>query len=142
VTYISSCTTIAPHFPTSIPFRLPFRTPTHSHFRGQHGYHCSRSCGAQSACSMRIVCSSLDIFLTKHSHHFSCGASEGTSPVHMAAARELAHAMHKANAKLVRGPQSFYPIQAYSTHLQLHFHEDTLLFRCHAAPLSCCLVIP
>ncbi|KAF1918258.1 hypothetical protein BDU57DRAFT_514938 [Ampelomyces quisqualis] len=32
-----------------------------------------------------------------------CGASEGTHPVHMAAARSLAHALHKANTKLVYG---------------------------------------
>ncbi|KAH7073457.1 hypothetical protein BKA63DRAFT_543653 [Paraphoma chrysanthemicola] len=32
-----------------------------------------------------------------------CGASEGTSPVHMAAARSLAEALHKANTKLVYG---------------------------------------
>ncbi|KAF2826477.1 hypothetical protein CC86DRAFT_323811 [Ophiobolus disseminans] len=32
-----------------------------------------------------------------------CGASEGTSPVHMAAARSLAQALHKANTKLVYG---------------------------------------
>ncbi|CBX96999.1 similar to lysine decarboxylase-like protein [Plenodomus lingam JN3] len=32
-----------------------------------------------------------------------CGASQGTSPVHMAAARALAHALHAANTKLVYG---------------------------------------
>ncbi|EDU46464.1 lysine decarboxylase-like protein [Pyrenophora tritici-repentis] len=32
-----------------------------------------------------------------------CGASEGTSPVHMEAARNLAKALHKANIKLVYG---------------------------------------
>nr|AMB21216.1 lysine decarboxylase [Shiraia sp. slf14] len=32
-----------------------------------------------------------------------CGASEGTSPVHMEAARKLALALHKANTKLVYG---------------------------------------
>ncbi|USP80450.1 lysine decarboxylase-like protein [Curvularia clavata] len=32
-----------------------------------------------------------------------CGASSGTSPVHMEAARSLAHALHKANIKLVYG---------------------------------------
>lgn len=33
----------------------------------------------------------------------SCGASEGTSPIHMAAARSLATALHAANTKLVYG---------------------------------------
>ncbi|KAF1844898.1 uncharacterized protein K460DRAFT_336652 [Cucurbitaria berberidis CBS 394.84] len=32
-----------------------------------------------------------------------CGASEGTSPVHMASARALATALHKSNTKLVYG---------------------------------------
>ncbi|KAF1829060.1 hypothetical protein BDW02DRAFT_561936 [Decorospora gaudefroyi] len=32
-----------------------------------------------------------------------CGASKGTSPVHMEAARALAQALHKANTKLVYG---------------------------------------
>ncbi|KAF2129045.1 hypothetical protein P153DRAFT_292005 [Dothidotthia symphoricarpi CBS 119687] len=32
-----------------------------------------------------------------------CGASSGTSPVHLEAARALAHAMHKANIHLVYG---------------------------------------
>ncbi|KAH8706965.1 lysine decarboxylase-like protein-like protein [Phaeosphaeriaceae sp. PMI808] len=32
-----------------------------------------------------------------------CGASEGTSPVHMAAARSLAQALHASNTKLVYG---------------------------------------
>jgi len=32
-----------------------------------------------------------------------CGASSGTSPVHMEAARQLAHALHKANTKVVYG---------------------------------------
>ncbi|KAK3216914.1 hypothetical protein GRF29_1g1339347 [Pseudopithomyces chartarum] len=32
-----------------------------------------------------------------------CGASAGTSPAHMEAARDLAHTLHKANIKLVYG---------------------------------------
>lgn len=32
-----------------------------------------------------------------------CGASSGTSPVHLEAARTLAHALHKSNIKLVYG---------------------------------------
>jgi hypothetical protein len=35
-------------------------------------------------------------------HSPSCGASEGTSPAHMAAARSLAHALHKNGLRLVR----------------------------------------
>lgn len=41
--------------------------------------------------------------LHSHTDGNSCGASSGTSPVHMEAARALAHALHKSNTKLVYG---------------------------------------
>lgn len=53
-----------------------------------------------------VVCVLYDTLCTlfvSHADGHSCGASEGKSPVHMAAARSLAEALHKSNTRLVYG---------------------------------------